>query len=108
MVLAEAPSFPTTASQLTALSDLAVPPTSSFTSLIELLPRMVALRERQQRQAREISELRKRSALAVMRWHEVFVLGQGRCWAEWDSKLTEVEKVVRREEVRRARDEQEL
>lgn len=108
MVLAEATSFPAAASQLNALNDLAIPPTSSFTSLAELLPKLLAMEERQLRQAREISELRKRSALAVMRWHEVFVLGQGRCWVEWDSNLTEVEKAVRREEARRAREEGEL
>lgn len=48
----------------------------------------------------EISELRKRSGIMVMRWHEVFILGQGRCAAEWDSKLRNAEREVRREEVR--------
>lgn len=105
MVLTEAPSFPTTASQLTQLNDLPLPPTQSFTNLIANLPRLAAIDERQIEQAREISELRKRNGLLLLKWHELFVLGQGRCWAEWDGKLKKAERKVRREEVRRGADE---
>lgn len=61
---------------------------------------MEELNRTQYEQAMEISELRKKSAILVSRWHEVFILGQGRCSAEWDSKLRNAEREVRREEVR--------
>ncbi|KAL1630387.1 hypothetical protein SLS56_004914 [Neofusicoccum ribis] len=99
-VLTEAPAYPATASQLTSLHDLPLPPTESFTSLVALSPRIAQLEQNQLVQAREISDLRKRSGKAVLRWHEVMVLGQGRCWAEWDSRVRKAEREVRREEVK--------
>ncbi|KAK8176515.1 hypothetical protein BC567DRAFT_227291 [Phyllosticta citribraziliensis] len=99
-VLTEAPAFPATASQLTSLQDLPLPPTGSFTSLVGLSPRITELEQRQLSQAREISELRQRSGRAVLRWHEVMVLGQGRCWAEWDQRVRQAERDVRRKEVK--------
>lgn len=105
MVLTEAPSFPATASQLTQLNDLPLPPTQAFTTLIANLPRMAAADRRQREQAVQIAELRKRSGVLLLQWHELFMLGQGRCWAEWDTRLTEAEKKVRREEFRRTQDD---
>lgn len=99
-ILTEAPAYPATASQLTSLHDLPLPPTESFTSLVALSPRIAQLGQTQLAQAYEISELRKRSGTAVLRWHEIMVLGQGRCWAEWDSRVREAEREVRREEVK--------
>ena len=42
--------------------------------------------------------LRGRSARAIEGWYELGVLGTGECWAEWESRLEEVEKQVRRRE----------
>ena len=100
LVLAEAPSYSTISSQLRALGDVHLPPTGSFAKIVALQPRMEQLSRTQYEQAMEISELRKQSGIMVMRWHDVFVLGQGRCWAEWDTKLRDAEREVRREEVR--------
>ena len=105
IVLMEAPSYPTTASQLTSLNDLSLPPTETFTSLVALQPRMMELAERQYKQAMEVAELRKKSVVLIMRWHEVSILGQGRCWAEWDTRLRKAERTIRREEFRRGREE---
>ncbi|RDI78641.1 hypothetical protein Vi05172_g11370 [Venturia inaequalis] len=104
MVLAEATSFSTVSSQLRALGDVSLPPTDSFAKVVALQPRMEELSRIQYEQAMEISELRRRSAILVSRWHEVFILGQGRCTAEWDSKLRNAEREVRREEIRNAQD----
>lgn len=104
LVLAEATSYSTVSSQLRALGDVSLPPTDSFAKIVALQPRIEELNRTQYEQAMEISELRKRSAILVSRWHEVFILGQGRCTAEWDSKLRNAEREVRREEVRNAQD----
>lgn len=103
----EAPAFQSTTSQLNSLSDLPVPPTDGFASLIALQPRISQVEQRQIQQAMEISELRKRSGALILRWHEIFVLGQGRCWAEWDTRMTRAERSVRREEVRIAKENEE-
>jgi len=34
----------------------------------------------------------------LQRWYELGVLSSGECWAEWDGRLMEVEKRVRRTE----------
>jgi hypothetical protein len=104
MILAEAPTYSTIASQLRSLNDVALPPSQGFASLVALQPRIAELGLRQHDQAIEISELRKRSGVAVLRWHEVFILGQGRCWADWDTRLREAERKVRREERRMEED----
>jgi hypothetical protein len=106
MVISEAPQFPATASQLTSLVDLPVPSSEAFANMIALQPRMAEAAERQVRQQLEISELRKRTALLIMRWHEILILSQGRCWVEWDDRLRKSERAIRREEVRREREEQ--
>ena len=104
MVLSEAPAYSEVASQLRHLGDLSIPPTDVFAKLVALQPRMAGVQRRQYQQATEISDLRRRSGALVLRWHEVFILGQGRCWADWDTRLRNAERAVRREEVRRAQD----
>ncbi|OCK85233.1 hypothetical protein K432DRAFT_413431 [Lepidopterella palustris CBS 459.81] len=104
MVLTEAPAFPTTASQLTSLNDLPVPPTESFAALAALHPRIQEAEVRQTRQAMEISALRKRTGALVIRWNEIYILGQGKCWAEWDGRLRTAERAVRREEIRKSQE----
>jgi hypothetical protein len=105
MVLADAPAYQEMASQLRSVNDMALPPTSSFANWTSLQPRIERAAQRQYEQAMEISELRKRSAAAVLKWHEVFILAQGRCWVEWDARLRYAEREVRRVEVRRGQDE---
>ena len=64
-------------------------------------PRFAAITARQEQQGREIAELRKRSAVLVGRWYEGQVVGVGRCWADWEGRVREVERGVRRVEVGR-------
>ncbi|EGC47280.1 nuclear distribution protein RO10 [Histoplasma capsulatum var. duboisii H88] len=77
IILSYASAFPETASRLTSLKDLPIPPASLSASLIELQPRLDRLVAVQEQQAAEIAELRTRSALVAKRWVEVGVLGGG-------------------------------
>lgn len=54
-----------------------------------------------------MAELRARSAKAIQRWYELSVLGESECWTEWEGRIVEVEKRVRREEGRLAKEVQE-
>ena len=98
-----APSYQTTASRLSAIKDLPIPPAESSTLLVSLHPRLSKLELLQDEQAREMAELRTRSAKAIQRWYEVGVLGESECWSEWEGRVVEVEKRVRREEGRMAK-----
>lgn len=53
-----------------------------------------------------MADLRTRSARAVQRWYELGVLGESECWTEWEGRVTEVEKEVRRKEGRMAKEEE--
>ncbi len=50
-----------------------------------------------------MADLRRRSAKAIQRWYELGVLGENECWTEWERRVMEVEKRVRREEGRMAK-----
>jgi hypothetical protein len=101
IVLSYATAFPETSSRLTSLNDLPVPDAQSSASLIELQPQIDRLAEMQTMQAKEISELRVRSASALQRWYEVGLVGSGEVWAEWEGRIEGVEKGTRRMEVGR-------
>jgi hypothetical protein len=108
IVLSYATTFPETASRLTSLNDIPVPDAQSSAELIELQPRMDRLAETQVRQAESISELRVRTARVLQRWYEVGLVGSGECWAEWEGRLEDVDREVRRREVIKERRENEI
>ena len=58
----------------------------------------------QETQGKELAELRLRSASAIQRWYELSVLDASECWTEWEGRLSNVEKRVRREEGLAARE----
>ncbi|KAL8655989.1 MAG: hypothetical protein Q9226_002827 [Calogaya cf. arnoldii] len=107
IVAAHGPLYHQTASQLTSIRDVAIPSSGLSTSLISLKPRIAKLQSLQEAQAKEMAALRARSARAIQRWYELGVLGQGECWAEWEARMEECEKKVRRAEGGRKRVQQE-
>lgn len=52
----------------------------------------------------EIEALRARSAKVLEWWYVVGVVGRGECWVDWEGRVREVEKGVRRLEGRRERE----
>lgn len=105
IVLSYATAFPETASRLSSLQDLPIPPAEASTKLIAQQPRIDRLAREQERLAKEMMELRTRSALLMKRWMEVSVVGGGEVWGEWEERVRAAEREVRRMEVRMARDE---
>lgn len=98
----------TTAS--TALQQLAsndsVADAAYFAKLIALRPRIAAAQATQHEQAREVADLRARSARVMSTWYEDGVLGMGEKWAEWEESLRECEILVRRREARERREKE--
>lgn len=76
--------------------------------MIELQPKLDRLAQTQAQQAESISELRVRTARVLQRWYEVGLVGSGECWAEWEGRLEDVEREVRRREVIKDRRENEI
>ncbi|KAI9683306.1 MAG: hypothetical protein M1822_006171 [Bathelium mastoideum] len=106
IILASAPLYSETASRLTLLADLPVPPTTALTSLISLRPRIAQAEARQEEQEHEIGELRARTTSLLEEWYELGVLAQGEQWVEWEERLLDVERDVKRDEERRRREEE--
>ena len=98
VINANAPVFSTTASRLTSVEDSPIPSVDSSVSLVALSPRISRAQHRQRSQAEEFEALRSRSAALLQRWYEVDVLGSSECWSEWENRLMEIEKAVRRAE----------
>ncbi|MCJ1473917.1 hypothetical protein MMC13_002573 [Lambiella insularis] len=96
--------YPTSVSRLTSIQDLPVPSAESSASLIALHPRLAKVELLQKSQSLQLAELRVRTASVLQRWYEIGVLGRGECWTEWEGRMMEVEKVLRREEGSRARE----
>lgn len=107
VVTAHAPLYPLTASRLTSIRDTNIPSSSLSASLIALRPRLAQLARLQGTQAKEMAYLRVRSAKVVQKWYELGVLAQGERWAEWEGRMEECEKSVRRLESGRRREDEE-
>ena len=104
-ILANAPLYASSSSQLQSLKDLTPPPVSASTALIAIQPELALLELEQDGQALEIAQLRERSAMLLQRWYEIGVLGWGECWQEWDERLARIEQRIRRAESRKTREE---
>lgn len=107
IISACATSYPTTASRLTSIKDVPIPPVESSLALIALQPRITRLEQLQEEQEKELSKLRLRSARVLKRWYEVGVLAGGECWVEWEGRVMGVERRVRRVERWRERERKE-
>jgi hypothetical protein len=105
IVLAHSSAYPETASRLSSLKDLPIPPAASSAQLADLQPRIDVVMKQQEQLEKELEELRRRSAAVVERWVRVGVVGLGEVWAEWEERIKRVERDVTRAERAREREE---
>jgi len=96
IVLASASSYPSTASRLTSILDVPIPPTELSAQLIDLQPRIAKVGALQAAQNADIAELRERSAAVIQRWYTMDILGAGDSWAELEGRVGQVERKARR------------
>ncbi|KAM0715199.1 hypothetical protein Q7P37_009664 [Cladosporium fusiforme] len=92
--------------QLQSLNETSIPDATSASKLRDLQPRIEKAAARQEQQAKELADLRSRSAAAVELWYETGVLGMAERWAEWEERMRDVEIVVRRLEAMKKREEE--
>lgn len=106
LVLSHAQLYSRVSGQLQSLQETSVPDPTSASKLHELQPRIDKAAARQDQQAKELAELRSRSAAAVEKWYETGVLGMAERWTEWEERMRDVEIVVRRLEAVKKREEE--
>jgi hypothetical protein len=105
IVLAHAALYPETASRLSSLQTLQVPPAEESSQLISLVPKLRELSREEQLLQDEARELRERSARCLEWWVKVGVVGMGDVWQDWEKRMADVERHLIRWE-RRAKEEQ--
>ncbi|EXJ62692.1 hypothetical protein A1O7_03130 [Cladophialophora yegresii CBS 114405] len=105
IVLAHASLYPETASRLSSLQTLHIPPAEHSSELVSLVPKLRHLDREEQRLQDEARELRERSARCLEWWVKVGVVGMGDVWQDWEKRMTDVERHLIRWE-RRAKEEQ--
>ncbi|RPA71966.1 hypothetical protein BJ508DRAFT_82384 [Ascobolus immersus RN42] len=106
VILASAPTYHSTASQLSQIQSLGIPDPQVSTELISLLPRIEKAAKRAEEQAQKVAELRERSARVLERWVGVVVEGNEGV-VGWDERVRGVGNVVGRKEAERKRREEE-
>lgn len=106
IILASASSYPATASRLTSILDVPIPPAEQSARLIELVPRIAKLEAIQAAQHADIAALRGRSAAVIQRWYTVDVLQAGDSWAELEGRVERMEQKVRRAALAKRQDEE--
>ena len=94
--MASASAYPSTASRLTSILDVPIPPAELSAQLIDLQPRIAKVEALQAAQNADIAELRERSAAIIQRWYAVDILRAGESWAELEGRVEQVEQKVRR------------
>lgn len=105
IILASPSAYNLTASSLTSVMDVPVPSAESSIQLIQLKPRLAKAKLRQETQTKEISELRGNTARILQRWYTLHILGVGECWSDYERRVQELERGVRRVAVRAAENE---
>ena len=99
IVLCCAALFPITMSRLNSLQNSPLPDADAYTSLGALHPGLVLVEQRLISLVEDIASLRYQTALLLQRWYEICVLCHGECWTEWEERLLNVEKRLRRQEM---------
>lgn len=105
VVLSHATLYPETASRLSSLQTLQIPPAEQTSRLIALSPELEEARKVERQMEEEVRELRERSARCLEWWVKIGVVGMGEMWEDWESRIADVERNVIRWE-RRAKEEQ--
>ncbi|KIW27002.1 uncharacterized protein PV07_06784 [Cladophialophora immunda] len=105
VVLSHATLYPETASRLSSLQTLQIPPADQSSKLVSLAPRLEKLRQEEDQIQEEVRELRERSARCLEWWVKIGVVGMGDMWEDWERRTAEVERNIIRWE-RRAKEQQ--
>lgn len=103
-VLANSTLYTTTSAHLQTLQTLKIPPAEQSASLLDAGTRVEELRQRQAMVNADIEELKGRSARLLEWWVKNGVVGMGELWEDWEQRVKDCERAVRREE-RKQREE---
>jgi hypothetical protein len=95
-VLASSSAYSATASRLTSIRDVPVPPAELSAQLVELMPRIARVEAVQAAQDADIADLRARSAAVIQQWYTHGILRAGDSWAALEGRVEQGEQKVRR------------
>lgn len=104
-MLSHATLYPETASRLSSLQTLQIPPGEQSAKISELGPKIADCQRFQDNLEQEVQDLRQRSARCLEWWVKVGVVGMGDLWEEWEARLKEIEHNMARFERKQKEEE---
>ncbi|ETN40952.1 uncharacterized protein HMPREF1541_05232 [Cyphellophora europaea CBS 101466] len=105
IVLANASLYPETASRLSSLQTLPIPPVETSSKLAGLSGDIDKCQHEQDNLDVTVQDLRQRSARCLEWWIKIGVVGMGDLWEEWEDRMVELERQVTRHERKRQDEE---
>ena len=106
IVLASSATFQSAQAKLSSLDGLKLENATDLVPMAAMLPELASILAVHEAQEKEITGLQQRSVRLLAKWYSDSVLeGNGR-WADWEDRLLDVERIVRRREVAREREGQ--
>jgi hypothetical protein len=105
VVLSNATLYPETASRLSSLQSLQIPPAESSAMLVGLARDIESCQQEQNKLDDQVQELRQRSARCLEWWVKTGVVGMGNLWEDWEDRMIQLERQVSRFE-RQRKDEE--
>lgn len=104
VVIASAPTFNSAQSSLSNLEGIKLEDASTLIPFVSIQRGLVRAQVIQQAQESEVALLRERTARLLAQWYQDSVLTGGERLADWEERLLDVEKVIKRREVAQARE----
>jgi hypothetical protein len=105
VVLSNATLYPETASRLSSLQSLQIPPAESSAMLVGLARDIEQCQQEQNKLDDQVQDLRQRSARCLEWWVKTGVIGMGNMWEDWEDRMIQLERQVSRFE-RQRKDEE--
>ena len=106
IVLASSATFQSAQAKLSSLDGIKLENATDLVPMAAMLPELASVMAVHEAQEKEITELQRRSVMLLANWYSNSVLEGNKRWADWEDRLLDVERVVRRKEIAREKDGQ--
>ena len=105
-MLASSATFQSAQAKLSSLDGMKLENAADLVPMAAMLPELASIMAEHEAQEKEITELQQRSVMLLAKWYNNSVLEGNRRWADWEDRLLDVERVVRRREIAREKEGQ--
>jgi len=98
-VLASSATFQSAQAKLSSLDGMKFENVTDLVPMAAMLPELASVMAVHEAQENEMTELQQRSVRLLANWYSYSILSGNERWANWEDRLLDVERVVRRREI---------